>query len=38
MLYHTHPFYNGNKRTALMCLDIFLPMKNYYLKTPKGIC
>lgn len=35
-LIQTHPFYNGNKRTALMCLDTFLRMNGYSLKTPEG--
>jgi death on curing protein len=36
-LIQTHPFYNGNKRTALMCLDTFLQMNGYFLKTSTAV-
>ncbi len=31
-LIQTHPFHNGNKRTALLCLSTFLRMNAYTLK------
>jgi death on curing protein len=30
-LVQVHPFYNGNKRTALVCLDTFLYLNGYEL-------
>jgi death on curing protein len=36
-LIQTHPFYNGNKRTALMCLDTFLQMNGYFLETSTAV-
>ncbi|MFC7440990.1 type II toxin-antitoxin system death-on-curing family toxin [Laceyella putida] len=33
-LVQVHPFHNGNKRTALVCLDAFLYMNGYDLTMP----
>jgi death-on-curing protein len=32
LLIQTHPFHNGNKRTALLCLSTFLRINGYRLK------
>lgn len=35
-LIQTHPFHNGNKRTALLCLSTFLRMNGYRLTLEEG--
>jgi death on curing protein len=33
-LIQEHPFYNGNKRTALACLNVFLEINGFVLTMP----